>query len=572
MIINELKLNLLKEKSASDYNILKNRALRYLSTTLQRFIIESLSEKLNGLSKADFITWSIIDLIKNIISSKLEKERAESLLKRIVLDLHNSGSISNDCFLFNEKVLLLAHSREDGTIDDCEGGRSKPEELVIIRGRIYRKDSKSIVKDYFDENKYVVKKDCIGFNQISRNGLVGIVFDKKHTSGANSDRLVQVYSSKHNISGYCLYDDFLINCDEFKEDFKQGFIIDKTDRLSDKYNPDYSVFKNITKKYNLDLKNSINFGIKSPTNSITEGLPYSFGVELEVNNGSIPPYAAHKYMLNISSMRDGSINNGNGGAEIVTGVLYGDSGFMNLQKICNQLSLRSTVDKTCGMHVHVGNIDFTDQFIVNSYILFKLLEDEIFSLLPRSRRENRYCRRLKDIKGLKIAKDNNKDNIDLINSYNKIFEYVSHTSDASHPNSKFNKNTQHPLGPKCSYSRDTQRYCWINYVPAVYNTRGDIKSKTIEIRNHQGTTSFVKTKNWTLLFMAICAFAERHFDMINDKLTINDILIKIYPKNHKKLIEFFQKRKDLFKDIDSEEKEYLNSEEKFKNLKEVIYT
>ena len=165
-----------------------------------------------------------------------------------------------------------------------------------------------------------------------------------------------------------------------------------------------------------------------------------------------------------------------------------------------------------------------------------------------------YCRKLKTFKFRKAIGDTIENKIEIEEDYNQLFNYVSYEK-TGNPGFKYNKDKQHPMGAKCSYNRETPRYSWLNYVPAMFNTRGD-GSNTIEIRSMQGSTNFTKIKNWLLLFMGFMAFVERYPELINNGITISDVIDKIYPKKSKYLNSYFNSKKELFSLSSSESKEY----------------
>lgn len=222
------------------------------------------------------------------------------------------------------------------------------------------------------------------------------------------------------------------------------------------------------------------------------------------------------------------------------------------------------------VHLHLGNIDFTQKFLVNSYRLAEFLEKEIFSVLPKSRRDNVYCRKLKKFNFPKAICDTTEDKIRTEESYNCLFKYISYEK-TNNPTFDYNKDKQHPLGAKCGYNRDTPRYSWLNYVPAMFNTRGNA-SYSIEIRSMQGSTNFTKIKNWLLFFMAFMSFVEKYPEEINPGITMDDVINKILPKQAKVLIMYFNSKKALFNNEASEEKEYdfNTSLESQKSIKELI--
>jgi hypothetical protein len=428
------------------------------------------------------------------------------------------------------------------TIDDK---KMKASEAILYDGYYYSKEHKYIFKCSFSgelNHKDRFNPIVVGMKPNKDNSSFELEFGfvlKKY-----NEFLPLVYSGKHGIEKRFL-NDSIIDPKFFKQSSENDLFVD-ADRKEIAINQTrfYPSFKSKFKELVKTKVDKIKYGIESPTNTIAEGLPYTMGIEIEVCRGFIPTYLAHNN-FNLSCVRDGSINNGEGGPEYVTGVLKGDAGFKHLQEICYELSKNCKINHTCGVHVHLGNIDFTKQFLVNSYVLALLIEDELFSFLPQSRRNNRYCRKLKPLK-LNVALTNSKDNYALEEDYNKLFKYISYEK-VNNPDFNYNKDKQHPLGPKCGYNHDTPRYCWLNYVPAMFNTRGN-KSYSLEIRNHSGTTNFTKIKNWTLLFMAIVAFTERYPELIKPGIRIDDIIDKIFPKKAASLKLYFKTRQSKFTD------------------------
>jgi hypothetical protein len=349
---------------------------------------------------------------------------------------------------------------------------------------------------------------------------------------------------------------------DLQECLEDGYFYPK-DMSMGKYNG-YEEFSNV---------NNIS-GSKSSSFIGTEGLKYTFGVEIEMQKCFIPYYLRNE--LNICCVRDGSINNKqgdrNGGPEFVTGVLHGDSGLVHLNKICNEITKRGILDKSCGLHLHLGNFEFTDKFLVLSYYLGLKLQDEFFSVVPPSRRGSTYCSKLKDLDFSFPANLSKQDlNKRISNYYNELFKHLC----GQYPDDKVNKSRQHPRGRTCGYDHKTPRYNWLNFVPAAFNNRGSESSKTLEFRVHSGTSNFNKIKNWLKVCMAFVHFVNEYPDevvnnnvIINGKihsLTLFNIIKKVFPKSSDKLISYLEDRKSKFENI-----EYNESEEYKENKKGVL--
>jgi hypothetical protein len=183
-------------------------------------------------------------------------------------------------------------------------------------------------------------------------------------------------------------------------------------------------------------------------------------------------------------------------------------------------------------------------------------------MLPASRRTNEYCRELGrfhfgDLNNFKDAMDYQ---ININSAYETIRNYVAHV-DRIDP-SRINKKNQHPLGNKCGYNHSTPRYCWLNLVPAMFDTRGN-GVYTVEIRSHSGTLSYTKIKNWILISMAIMWFAENEQEYIRTKtVKLKDVIQAAYPKKGLKLMDYIYERVAKFAlDPNGQEKEdYMEKE------------
>lgn len=336
-------------------------------------------------------------------------------------------------------------------------------------------------------------------------------------------------------------------------------------------NAKYYHDKNASQKYN------INYGLESPTNIISEHKPYTFGVEIETVSGTIPPHIAHE--LNVSTSSDMSCNIkedldnrdfGASGAEYVTGVLIGDAGFAHLLKICNVVSEYTTVNKTCSVHVHLGNGNFNKADIVYLYKILQDIENEMFTLVPKSRASSVYAKRMKqlDIR-LPINECKDKYKIKIQREYNKIFKMITFLSSYSVPNSSVNRKRNHPHGSRAGYDKKSPRYWWVNMLPLLYNAKreqlGRFKNKasnhTLEIRLHGASTNYAKIRNWILLCMAILNVAENYkHEVTKERITVEKLLRLSYPKKAEQLINYFKERSSYFHSLRDENDEYKPSQ------------
>ena len=329
------------------------------------------------------------------------------------------------------------------------------------------------------------------------------------------------------------------------------------------------------------LKRNIEMGVESISFKEFERLKYTYGIELESSQGRFEEdEVAH---LNVKAVHDGSLREADGsnplGGEYVTGILVGDSGLNQLHEICRVLQTKCKVDKRCGVHVHIGGLNWGKEEVVYSWILAELLEAEIFDTLPASRRDNSYCRPIKKLIGkigltnLVQAKSIQEYNIEIDTIYKYLFTEVSGLHPSEQPSRGINKNTDHPKGPKCGFDKKSQRYCWLNYVTLLFNTKKVNNSWTLEFRNMSGTLNYTKIKNWLKLCMAFCSFVENHKSLIKNSLktplTLKTVITTIYPNTGGKLNSYMDERKQLFRTSDETVDYVVDKKIARKTIKEV---
>lgn len=452
----------------------------------------------------------------------------------------------------------------------------KEVDMLDENGTLCHQTGKKFKKEFLRKSKanvkYNAKKDKWTYDDvyISCPDFEAIVMNEKTDSIHIADR------------------DEAIKCG-FIESLKDGMFYTSEEakaKLESQYRPiSYKRFGiKDAQEDRLTTKEQIKYGMYSPTDIITQNKGYSFGVEIETSAGYI---AQHLYKnLNMKSVQDGSILDARGrktfddgnyiGREYVTGVLRGDAGFKQLEKICNTISRRCSVNKTCGVHVHVGGLEFTKEKLVLIYKLAKAIEDDIFSLLPPSRRGNEYCTDLKKFKFDLSTKDSKEEyDIKIDEYYISLFKHLAGTT----PSKRYNKEKQHPRGARAGYDRSHPRYDWLNFMPAMFNIRDvrkydpttkkeKIVSYTLELRNHSGTTNYTKIKNWVLITMAMvyCAESAKTAIIDNKIKSVDDMLKHAYRGNRlTKLLRYTEKRRNLFngeKATDNEKKDYVKVQPK----------
>lgn len=152
---------------------------------------------------------------------------------------------------------------------------------------------------------------------------------------------------------------------------------------------------------------------------------------------------------------------GNDANEIVSPILKGKQGENSLKAVCDSLNaIDAKVNKSTGLHVHFDASSISDAHFVNIFTNYAKLESVIDSFLPISRRDNnnQFCR--------------------------------------SFANKSFNH---------CETKESVIRYLGSRYFKV--NAESYLRHKTIEFRQHSGTTDYVKILNWINFLRKLIQFS-----------------------------------------------------------------
>jgi len=317
----------------------------------------------------------------------------------------------------------------------------------------------------------------------------------------------------------CYYCD---NCDEYRDSDEHDFDECGHSGCDDHFHNHQSKIRHGNDRY--ILAHNKKYGVDSPTFSISNGMMYTFGVEIETHRG----YLDYWDDLNLSSVYDGSIS----GNEYVTGVLKGDYGFNHLKKICNRINESGhEINSKCGVHVHIGG-EFNRRFTIMLLRLCYHLQDDIYRMMPPSRVANTYCKPIptwaseinfqnfREILGRYIYGGNEEDN--LLDK---------------HHNKKVGMNRY-----------ESTRYKWVN----INNFSTASGKPTVEFRIHGASTNYEKLRNWTLICMSIVRYAENRQKTIwcdLKNISLEKILVDSLGANlGLQVSNYYHKRVSVFKD------------------------
>lgn len=397
-------------------------------------------------------------------------------------------------------------------------------DCYFIEGKYWRISTGRVVFNH-SINEYVLKNDNCTQGVVAVNG-------EDFTMGYfNSDNInsVQVFNKEGNVYN-AFSEDLFVHNRYYKEDLSTGAFrsISNTvahrftnpkivvhddkrglhyscDEIMDDYIYNYNKYSPNQYRYSKELSKYLD--------------KLSFGVEFETTCGLIPDRKKDK--LGLMPLRDGSVD----GLEYVTIPLSGKKGVNALIESSKALNKYAQSDNNCALHVHIGNIPRTKEFLLAFYRLMHLVQDEMFSMFPLYKKYNfgikrkHYTKPLPDSVALQFDKTINDDNIDqnfevlytwlsggqsYVNNFNSLDDVIYHPSDPDH-NRKW---------------QIRSRYHHVNLVPLLFGNK-----KTVEFRIHTGTFDVNKVVNFVALCGSIVNFVKNNTNTILTDLrtTIDNI-------------------------------------------------
>lgn len=212
----------------------------------------------------------------------------------------------------------------------------------------------------------------------------------------------------------------------------------------------------------LDYTFNRNFGIEIEAYNCTrEKLARELkaaGIRVQVEGYNHTDHTDHWKLVTDSSL------SGNNTFELVSPILHGEQGVEEVEKVCWVLDLcNAKVNESCGLHIHMDAANFNLTTWKNLILTYKRLEKVIDNFMPRSRRNNRFCKRLTEITETTIK------NATSINGLRSAFSH----------------NRYHKI-----------------------NLEAYARHNTVEFRQHGGTTNFTKMSAWIHFLAKMITFAQ----------------------------------------------------------------
>ena len=145
--------------------------------------------------------------------------------------------------------------------------------------------------------------------------------------------------------------------------------------------------------------------------------------------------------------------------------MKGKKGMSSLKSLCEALAeINAKVNRSCGLHIHIGAESMSEEHYCRLVRNYQKIEKVIDSFMPTSRRANnsRWCHTLQ---GIDFSACTSKRDIARAMNYDRYFKVNA-----------------------IAYERH----------------------KTIEFRQHSGTTDYEKISNWVMFLAKLVEYSYKH--------------------------------------------------------------
>lgn len=388
-------------------------------------------------------------------------------------------------------------------------------DCYLINGKCYREETGLVVYNY-SIKEYVI------LDNIMIQGVIDVIEDKLIVGYFNIDKYYSKIIDRDNHSFYLYNPEIFKNNKEYREQLSTGnfyhisklpsykFNIVLFPNKDYKYNLPYDskgIIENNLKNYNENYNPEISKSIKNYA-PLLENL--SFGLEFETTKGFIPNRILDQYGL--IPLRDGSIS----GIEYVTVPMQGEKGLQCTSDILKVLKERTEYnDDTCSLHLHLGNIPRTKEFILAFFKIGMRIQDEMFQMFPLYKKYNyhiknkNYSAPLPTFEILsQLDPVINSSNID--ENFGVLYKYLSMGQDFKSVGNSLENVLSHPADPNGNQKWNIKfRYYLFNIIPLIFGNK-----QTIEFRIHTPTYDINKIIPFIFMNSLIVNFTIRNQERI----------------------------------------------------------
>lgn len=400
-------------------------------------------------------------------------------------------------------------------------------DCYIINGKCYREETGLIVYNY------TIKEYVILDNSLLIQGVVDVIEDK----------LIFGYFNKNNDSSFTVTDKnrsqyYVINSNifennrEYKEQLSTGNFYHISALQSYKFNAIILPSKDYKYSLPYDSKGIIDYNLKNYNENYNPEISknienyapllenLSFGLEFETTKGFIPKRILNQYGL--IPLRDGSIS----GIEYVTVPMEGKKGLQCTVDILKVLKERTEYnDDTCSLHLHLGNIPRTKEFILAFFKVGMRIQDEMFQMFPLYKKYNYHIKNKNYSAPLptyeilsQLDSVINSNNID--DNFGVLYKYLSMGQDFKSVKNNLENVLSHPADPNGNQKWQIKhRYYLFNMIPLIFGNK-----QTIEFRIHTPTYEVNKILPFIFMSSLIVNFTIKNQNKIlTNKSFLNNI-------------------------------------------------
>ena len=390
-------------------------------------------------------------------------------------------------------------------------------DCYLINGKCYREETGLIVYNY-SIKEYVILNDNL------LQGVVDVADGNLIIGYFNNNTKYSKITDKNGKSHWLYNVEIFNNNKEYREQLSTGNFYHISTLQAWKFNKiefpnknyKYSlpydskgIIGNNLKNYNENYNPEISQNIKNYA-PLLENL--SFGLEFETTKGHIPDRVLNQYGL--IPLRDGSIS----GIEYVTVPMEGEKGLQCTADILKELKKRTSYsDETCSLHLHLGNIPRTKEFILAFFKVGMKIQDEMFQMFPLYKKYNYHIKNKNYSAPLPTFEilsqlDPIIDSRNIDENFGILYKYLSMGQDFKSVGNNLENVLSHPADPNGNQKWLVKcRYFLYNLVPLIFGNK-----QTIEFRIHTPTYDVNKILPFIFMNSLIVNFVIR-----NQKLILN---------------------------------------------------
>lgn len=371
---------------------------------------------------------------------------------------------------------------------------------IKIGDKVYTKD----VTAFLVDGTWLPKKEAVidNFTQkYSKKETLTEVLDLENNLSIYTSAPVNLYL---NGNTFKVCKSFIQNNDEFildpnfsSKNNNYISIFDKNIRGNRKYSPGTKIYSIAT----YDKKLTPYKNIPNPLDFIT----YTFGFETETSSGELNcDYTASMGFANIY---DGSIT----GVEYVSNPMTSRN-FHYLHNFLATAKVATNIDKFCSLHIHIGNVPKSDEYLLSLYTLFQRLTDELNQLIVPYKKDVKFLMDKLNTAGRDHCKNLPKLAEKNVESIYKLFRISGLAKDQLE---KYITGTN-----KWNVEG---RYYSVNFMNYICKD----ENNTVEIRSLQSTYNFDYIITWLLINTSIIDFAVKNHRKVLDnkeKIELSDCL------------------------------------------------